>query len=938
MVSFNALRTRRNAIFASLGALLVTIFVVVAIYIIRLQLKSKGGKEESDHTLEERNQKESVKPLIEEIKDHLKAYKEGKISEVDCKDLISNPYNEARNKLDAAEDKADKEFLAHSVDEIIKQYKVSKPIPRGTGGAEDKRDDSGGKPEVETEATKREGDLDKSETQRKKEDIADHVTSSTSGEGESEGRRKEVETEPEPTQKQKEEVPGSSEEESEEREKVETEPEPTQKQKEEISDRESSSTSNEKESEEKEVETEPESTKSYELETLEGFFHTYGGFLDCFKGFISQGHDYLQIKLGQFEDVLRNLDPTVPDDQIPLKLKRDSTQQDIKQRLFRYYFFDVAEFFIEFVKRLIIFNKSDKDIGYIESALLRWRELIKDFQYEGLPLDHYSPYLTAKNAQELIAIYDGVKSLNELLPEFARKTLFVLVGFDKIIPITFAEKPTVKNLEKLIDILLDSKHNMLHNKLSIRNLAKNFVSNYFHDQTELKNYLVAKIEFVYKYNKIKKIFEKFKWTKEEQTLVNLLIQDPLQVDFTLGQEVSKFESILYIFGKFLICKYEYYKSDSTQVSDDLELSNLLKRAHHVNYLYRKCRLLRYSSKHGIQLTFENADKLGEAISRSDLVDYFISKFKILRDESPEKKEIADGLQEFSFNALTDLMKTDHNLSGLCNLLEKCVSDPTVDDLSGLCAFKGKLHGKPFREVSIPGHPQVRAYSVEDSSIVRFTKALLKFVEASKVTGRWNALIIDFFEKFSLQLSKESSLPKCMMQFGSFLPMLEEQLDNPSFAGMRELTDTIRDPIFITRKLLEIFLQATLAKVALDKLDPSRPSFAIESFNLIDKLFAPARLFYFADRTPPKTHFFYLRNVIPENELKLIFEILRTSFGEFQLEKCSLAGFLKNLKDILNDIKGVDLRDFEQKLLFIIDEQVPEFRRLMKHFESSVPGK
>ena len=941
MVSFNALRTRRNAIFAALGALLLTIFVVVAIYIIRLQLKPKGGEEESDHTPEELNQKESVKPLVGQITDHLKAYKEGKITEVD-RDLILGLYNEAKNKLDAAEDKADHEkFLAQNVDEIIRQCKESKPIPggpgretgstSGEGESEERNQKESVKPLVDqiTDHLKayKEGKITEvdrglilglyNEAKNKldaAEDKADHEkflahsvdeiirqckeskppirggpgreTGSTSGEGESEGRRKKVETEPNYSP---------------------------------MIDILNVAL--------------PSPKPIISSEKFHNFFSTFYEIRENFKKFILSGEDP-KIKSG-IEDIkskLNSLDPNIPDDQIPIQLKRDSSIQTIKQSLIRYLFVDIAEYFIERIETMIT---EDASSNKLELVVTRWHSLIEDAVPEEVLIEKYSPYLTAMSAQKLHEIYDNVKSLDDISLEFVQKVDFLFDNPDKFIALKYKEEPTVENLEKLLDTLLSGRYQRKYFYLSLESFVEKFISCYFQRNPFRIATLLARIDYVSRMN-FSDSSEGF--TKEGMDLINLIIKDPSQV--ADKQEFAGTGSFLYSYGNFLLASMnEEERCFLSEISDPSKLTNLRKSAEHVNYLYKKSILLRVPLIRGIQLTFGNADKLLAAFAKLHppgffdysfkLVNYFISKFKILGDENPEKKEIANGLQEFSLNALTRLMKTDHNLSGFCNSLEECVAAPTADNLSNLYALREKLHAEASRE---------EEPFEEDFFIICFTNTLMKFVEASKAIGCWksNPSIIDFLEKFSLQLYKESSLKfYCLLHCPDILPKLEEQLVNPSFVDMRKLMEEIKDPLIVSKKFFDIYLLATEAKIALDKLDPSKPSTTLVNFSLLNELFAPARLFYAANKISSKTRFFDRGKVIPENELKLIFKLLRTSFVEFQLEKCSLIGFLRNLEDInfLDNIKGVDLENFRLKLWFIIDELVPGFRRLTDHLKS-----
>ena len=278
--------------------------------------------------------------------------------------------------------------------------------------------------------------------------------------------------------------------------------------------------------------------------------------------------------------ILKNWSSKVPDDKIPLLLKRDSSQKEICHKVFLHYFVDVAEFFIKQIKIMI---KSGKPAEDFDSVILRWRALIYNFEFNNVPLNEYSPFLTAPSAEELVAIYDKVKSLDDILVEFVQKVHFLLHDSDKSIALKFKEAPTVKNLENLLDTLGDFKYENFYEYLSLRKLANEFISCYFQGQPKLIDYLNARIEFV----SCKNVMKRFKYTKEKRALIDLLLQDPFQVDFT----VDEAESILSDFGKFLISKYEYYKT--VPGSDPSELSSLLKRAERVDYLYQKHLVLRH---------------------------------------------------------------------------------------------------------------------------------------------------------------------------------------------------------------------------------------------------------------------------------------------------------------------------------------------------------
>ena len=603
----------------------------------------------------------------------------------------------------------------------------------------------------------------------------------------------------------------------------------------------------------------------------------------------------LKERLRDFIYILKNWSSKVPDDKIPLLLKRDSSQKEICRKVFRHYFADVAEFFIKRVKIMIKSGKRKRK--HFDPIILRWRALIYNFEFNNVPLNEYSPFLTAPSAEELVAIYDKVESLDDILVEFVQKIHFLLVDSDKSIALKFKEDPTVKNLENLLDTLGDFKYRNFYEHLSLRRLANEFISCYFQGQPKLIDYLNARIEFVSRKNDMKR----FKYTKEKRALIDLLLQDPFQVDFT----VDEAEFILSDFGKFLISKYEYYKT--VPGSDPSELSSLLKRAERVDYLYQKHLVLRHVLNSEKMICPFKADDIPDLMrsfqnitfqrDSARLVKYFIAKFKIMGKEirpiwckafraSTEKKELKAGLQKFALEILARLMKSIPGLEGHYDTLKECAISPTGENLLKLYDIRKALKGEPIKshaEFHVPYGPSFQSNSKDDFPIVNFTQSFMNFVKASKVTGSWkNPLVIDFFEKFALLLDKESDLKAdFILHAYSHFHLLEEQLARPTFPGIHELVDKamkILGLLPLTSKLYDIYLLSTEVEIALDRLNPSLPAWSIPAAESLDTVFAPIRLLCFTDMTSPNTRIFYRGKVIPESDLTKILTILSKAFG------------------------------------------------------------
>ena len=309
------------------------------------------------------------------------------------------------------------------------------------------------------------------------------------------------------------------------------------------------------------------------------------------------------------------------------------------------------------------------------------------------------------------------------------------------------------------------------------------------------------------------------------------------------------------------------------------------------------------------------------------------------NEIPEKKELAAGLQKFTLEILARLMKSLPNLEGHYDTLKESAISPTGDNLLKLYDIRKALKGEPIEshaEIQVPYGPSYQVYLKEDFPIVNFTQSFMNFVKASKVTGSWkNPLVIDFFEKFALLLDKESDLKAdFILRAYSHFHLLEEQLARPTFPGIHELVDKAKKSLGLlplTSKLYDIYLLSTEVEIALDRLDTTLPAGSIPAAESLDTMFAPIRLLCFTDMTSPNTRIFYRGKFIPESDLTKILTILSEAFVRGSWKNYSIVNFL-------NSINHLEL-DFRQMLLFIIDQQIPGFRKLMKHFKPSyVPAK